>query len=58
MSLTKQDRQEFKDYCRCATDNQIRNIYNKETSAACEDEDREIFAEIALAEMERRGLSK
>lgn len=57
MTITKQDRQEFKSFCRQATDTQIKNIYWKEKRGAEEDEDKEIYAEIALAEIERRGLT-
>lgn len=56
--ITKQDRMEFKGFCQQASDNQIREIYKKEMKVAKEqnNSDREVYAEIAEAELARRGL--
>lgn len=54
--VSKQDRSEFKGFCKNATDNQLRNIYQKEKEASEWDDDREIYAEIAKDEMEKRGM--
>jgi hypothetical protein len=58
MSISRQDKQEFKGFCRNATDSQLHNIYLKEKTAYEEqdDLDRLEYADIAQDELERRNL--
>ncbi len=52
---TKHDREEFKEFCRNATHSQLYHIRDKERQAADDgDHGREIYAEIAEMEIERR----
>lgn len=48
---TQSDRAEFAAFCRDASDSQIIEIWRKEAAA-----NRRVYAEIARAEMEKRGL--
>jgi hypothetical protein len=49
--MEKQDREEFRAYCRGVSDKQVIGVWEKETSAG-----RRAYAAIAAAEAERRGL--
>ncbi|WP_186214567.1 hypothetical protein [Burkholderia gladioli] len=49
--MTSKDRQEFIQYLRNCTDNQVHGVLEKENAAGRED-----YAELAQAELERRGL--
>lgn len=49
--MTKQDKREFRGYCERCTDNQLRNVYAKETLAR-----RTAYAQIARDVMNERGL--
>lgn len=51
MSLTKQDREEFRLFCEQATDAQLRNIYIKEKTAR-----RTAYANIARTVMAERDI--
>lgn len=48
---TQGERADFKAFCRNASDQQLRAIYDKETAAG-----RIIYADIAQAEAARRGV--
>lgn len=50
--ITKQDREEFKLYLRNCTDRQVYGVLEKEEKAG-----REVYAELARNELERRGLA-
>jgi hypothetical protein len=50
--MTKQDKAEFRGYCKQCTDNQLRNVYAKESLAR-----RTIYAQIALDVMNQRGIT-
>lgn len=50
--MTKDDKADFAAFCRGATDAQLRNILGEELSAR-----RRAYAAIALAELQKRGLS-
>lgn len=50
--MSKQDKAEFRDYCRGVTDTQLRNVYAKETLAR-----RRGYARIAREVMDERGLT-
>lgn len=50
--MTAQDRSEFKEYLRHCTDNQVHGVLEKEQAAGRSD-----YAELAQAELERRGLA-
>lgn len=49
--MTTKDRKEFKEYLRNCTDRQVYGVLEKEKSAGRQD-----YAELAEAELERRGL--
>jgi hypothetical protein len=51
MKVTARDRQEFEDFCRQATDAQLRGIYEKEKAAG-----RHLYAKLAENEAYRRGV--
>lgn len=57
--VSYQDAQDFKTFCRQATDRQIWEIYGKERDAfnATKDDARQEYAQIAWSEIERRGLA-
>ena len=48
---TKQDKREFRDYCRCLTPPQLRNVLVKETLAR-----RTSYVQIAREVMKERGI--
>ena len=50
--MTSKDRKEFNEYLRNCTDRQVYGVLEKEKSAGRQD-----YAELAEAELERRGLS-
>lgn len=50
--MNKNDRDEFKAYLRNCTDRQVYGVLEKERSAGRDD-----YAELAEAELERRGLA-
>ena len=56
MTVTAQDIREFLSYLANCTNAQIHNIYDKESTAAVYDDDRLIYAELTVAEAERRGI--
>jgi hypothetical protein len=56
MPLTAQDINEFRLYLANCTDAQIRGVYDKECTAAVYDSERLIYAELTVAEAERRGI--
>jgi hypothetical protein len=56
MSITVQDIREFRLYLTNCTDAQIHGVYDKECTAAVYDDDRLVYAELCLAEAERRGI--
>jgi hypothetical protein len=49
--ISKAKRDDFAQFCRQASDAQVPNIYKKEKAAG-----RKVYANIARAEMQRRGL--
>lgn len=49
---TEQDRAEARAYLRMCTDRQVQGVYDKERAAG-----REVYAELAEAEAERRGIT-
>jgi len=49
--MTAKDRKEFNEYLRNCTDHQVYGVLEKEKSAGRQD-----YAELAEAELERRGL--
>lgn len=49
--MTAQDMREFRDYLKQCSDAQVQGVYNKEAIAGRDD-----YAELAVAEAERRGL--
>jgi len=49
--MTAKDRKEFNEYLRNCTDRQVYGVLEKEKSAGRQD-----YAELAEAELERRGL--
>lgn len=49
--VTKQDKREFRDYCRGITPTQLRNVLVKETLAR-----RTAYVQIAREVMEERGI--
>jgi hypothetical protein len=48
--MTKQDKVEFRQYCRLCTEAQLRNVYNKESLAR-----RTAYAQIAKEVLNERG---
>lgn len=50
--MTKKDKAEFRLYCEQCTDNQLRNVYAKESLAR-----RTTYARIALDVMNQRGIT-
>lgn len=50
--MTAKDRNEFNQYLRNCTDRQVHGVLEKEQSAGRDD-----YAELAQAELERRGLN-
>ena len=49
--MNTQDHNEFVEYLKACTDNQVRGVYEKETAAGRKD-----YAELAKQEAERRGI--
>jgi hypothetical protein len=50
--MSKQDKREFRDYCRGVTDTQLRNVHAKEVLAR-----RQGYARIAREVMNERGIT-
>lgn len=50
--ITKTDKEEFANYLRDLTDQQVRDVLEKETNA-----NRKVYIRLAQDEMTRRGLS-
>lgn len=48
---TKDDRKDFRAYCKQCTDTQLRNVYSAERAAR-----RRVYADIAKEELATRGL--